>query len=197
MLFQSLFGNEPSEEQFAALDIEIARAAFDELFAGEKADAVVGFLSALKVAEPNDDLKREYTRLFVGPDKLKAAPWESVYLSGDRMIFQESTLKVRNHYRSQGFIPELYPKVADDHIALELDYLAKLAERATGRDLESMQASKAFLEEHVLAWTPDYATDLEQQTGRLYPQSAMPFLSFVKRDVELLSGLLNEEDASE
>jgi TorA maturation chaperone TorD len=66
-------------------------------------------------------LKSEYTALMIGPAKLPAPPWESAYLTRERIIFQESTLKVRRAYQKYQFLPANYPYEADDHLALELD----------------------------------------------------------------------------
>ena len=118
-------------------------------------------------------LQTEYTRLFVGPASLPAPPWESVYLCGENLIFQESTLAVRAAYRAAGYQAAGYPHEADDHLATELDFMASLAERASAAyeegDEESVQVLLAsqlrFLEEHLCVWTGPFATRLEERAG--------------------------------
>lgn len=51
------------------------------------------------VASGPDGLCSAYTKLFIGPAKLPAPPWESVYATGEPLLFQESTLAVRDAYR--------------------------------------------------------------------------------------------------
>jgi TorA maturation chaperone TorD len=196
-LFQSLLGNEPSTEQLQAIDIELAEEAF-EIMLSEKADEPVRLL---KLFEKTDiaALKGEYTRLFVGPHALKAPPWESVYITKDKMLFTKETLKVRNFYRSQGFIPAEYPHVADDHIAIELDFMAQLALRLqnaaeTGDDevyRETQTASSEFLQDHLLAWIPKYLEDLQEDTALFYPQAAEALLVFLQKDSEHLRAILS------
>ena len=126
-LGQSLAGSEPTGARLEAVDAGILAEAL----------AIVGiagdFGLAERVAKARQDLgaaRSLYTRLFVGPATPQAMPWESTYRSRSRALFRQETLEVRNAYRAQGFLPQAYPKVADDHLALELGFLAALAGRA-------------------------------------------------------------------
>lgn len=107
-----------------------------------------------------DALKRDYARLFVGPGTLLAYPWESVYRSNEHLIFEEQTLQVRQAYRAYGMeIPNLN-REPEDHIGLELLFVAHLA----GLALESLRnerhddveryidAMRDFLHDHTLVW---------------------------------------------
>ncbi len=108
------------------------------------------------------DLKSDYTRLFIGMGKVLAPPWESVYFSEERLVFQEQTLQVRNWYRRFGLESESIYKEPDDHIGLEMSfvsYLSSLALKALeeGDDqkyLELIEAQHQFLSEHLLKWGP-------------------------------------------
>lgn len=71
-------------------------------------------------------LKRDYDRLFVGPGKLLAVPWESVYRSQEGLIFEQQTVAVRQFYRRFAMAvpkPGIEP---EDHIGLELRFVAHL-----------------------------------------------------------------------
>lgn len=59
--------------------------------------------------------------------KVLAPPWGSVYMSEERLVFQKETLEVRNWYREFGLAAENLYREPDDHIALELGFLAHLA----------------------------------------------------------------------
>lgn len=110
------------------------------------------------------DLKSEYTRLFDHTERIPVAPWESVYLSKDHLLFQEQVLKVRNWYRTFDLeILNLY-KEPDDHIGLELAFVAHLANMAV-QALENndqgeldrlLDAQRDFLSEHVFKWVPTW-----------------------------------------
>lgn len=118
----------------------------------------------------HDDAGRErasaaYARLFVGPEALPVRPWESSWRGSDESLFQERTLEVRRAYFAEGYVCSGYPHVADDHIAIELDFMASLGVRmveALGRPdaLEArrlVHSSHSFLCGHAMAWMPDYA----------------------------------------
>ena len=104
----------------------------------------------------------DYNRLFVGPGEMLAAPWESVYRSKTKLTFQEPTLEVRALYERFGFESPAIHREPDDHLALELDFLATLSvlavEAARGGDAERLatcfETQQAFLQEHLLAWAP-------------------------------------------
>jgi len=120
--------------------------------------------------EAFDDLRAEYMRLFVGTGKVQAAPWESVHFSEERLVFQESTLDVRGWYRKFGLEPEKIHQEPDDHIGLEMlfvAHLASLALEALEQENEEqfnhyLSSQKRFLEEHLLKWGTYWASLVEK-----------------------------------
>ena len=60
--------------------------------------------------------KAEYGRWFVAQEA-DVYPWESVHVTGERVLFQRCTLEVREAYRAQGFQAAGYPHEPDDHLA--------------------------------------------------------------------------------
>lgn len=146
-----------------------------------------------------DKLRSEYTRLLLGPEKLPAPPWESVYMNEDRSLFTERTLEVRQAYVAYGYIPVNYPHDADDHIALELDFMLHLAELTQNSfEQDDIKATKkllldqkAFLEQHLLAWVGIFADQIKQsKTSYFYPQMAKLTEQVLKVDFEALNQLL-------
>lgn len=115
-----------------------------------------------------DALRSAYTRLFEGPAALPAPPWESVYASGENLIFQKSTLEVRAAYREAGYQAAGYPHEADDHLATELSFMAELAKRTSesyeegdvtvARKLLGIQCG--FLDQHLCKWVGMFADQL-------------------------------------
>jgi TorA maturation chaperone TorD len=91
--------------------------------------------------------------------------WESVYLTESHLVFQEQTLQVREWYRRFGLQMERLHREPDDHIGLELSFIAHLASRAVQAidevdeaSLDSLlQAQREFLSEHLLRWGPAWA----------------------------------------
>lgn len=144
---------------------------------------------------PGDALERlgrDYTRLFIGPETLPLKHWESVFRKNDAVLFQESTLEVRKAYLSEEVLPSEYPHVADDHVAIELDFMAYLAHgvcdslRACNVEaaVRQLEKSRCFLEEHLLKWIPKYAQGAARLKGtyRFYPESIMLLEEFLISD---------------
>ena len=104
------------------------------------------------------DLQADYTRLFVGTGKAIVPSWESVYFNKDGMLFQEQTIQVRQWYRRFGLESEKLNTEPDDHIGLELSFLAYLAqlglkaldENNAARFEQILQAQRQFISEHPL-----------------------------------------------
>jgi TorA maturation chaperone TorD len=109
-------------------------------------------------------LQADYTRLFVGIGNTLAPCWESVYFDEDVMIFQEQTLQVRQWYRRFGLEPEKLYSEPDDHIGLELSFLAYLAqlglqaleENDETRFEQILYAQRQFISEHPLRWVSEW-----------------------------------------
>jgi len=109
-----------------------------------------------------DDLRADYARLLIGPGRMLASPWESTYFNDERLVFQWQTLQVRAWYHRYGLEAANLHKEPDDHIGLELSFLAHLAQRGlqalAQRDDtvfdDALEAQRAFLSEHVLRWAP-------------------------------------------
>lgn len=134
-----------------------------------------------------DRMRDSYTRLFIGPGKLAALPWESCYAAEGRMLFQQNALDVRAAYREQGFEPVCKNKIPDDHVSLEIGFLAELAERVSAGDEGAKEASERFLKKHLLQWLPAYACDLAQTNEGFYPDAVSFIAGFAARDVERLA----------
>lgn len=198
LLFQRVFGSDPSKELFDSVDTDVADEAFKIVLAGDEAedDSTTKFLILLKDAHLKvEEWRSEYTRLFVGPAALPAPPWESVYTSNKRLIMQPSTLEIRTIYRAQGFIPALYPHVPDDHIALELDFIATLAGmslEAWGQQDEktaqsALVVSESFITKHLGSWVGSFARELcEKGNAHYYDCAARALATFALADAREL-----------
>ena len=204
-LMHKLFGREPDEELLNILTDEHTGEAFGLLSEEEKdiMDRTAVFLGEIREEKQNpaflEETKDEYTRLFIGPVSLVAPPWESVYGQKDAMLFQESTLEVRNTYRQYGLIPEGYPHVADDSLALELHFMALLAQRGldafyAGKndDLTAdLTGSSDFLKKHLLVWVPKFLERMKgAKTNILYPQMCLVLDEFLRKDAETVKEIL-------
>lgn len=119
----------------------------------------------------------DYTRLFVGAQKVAAPLWESVHFSRERMVFQERTLQVRAAYRAYNLEVEGFQHEPDDHLASELLFAAHLAriakEKLDAGDEEGFERVVSdqydFLEEHPNSWVEGWRDlILEKSNSNLY-----------------------------
>jgi TorA maturation chaperone TorD len=105
------------------------------------------------------DLRADYDQLFVGPDHLPSPPWESVYRTEERLVFDWPALEVKSEYRKLGLV-SIKPSDPDDHVGLELLFMAILAERQAEGDEVAQPAQQRFLREHLLQWAPAFCGDV-------------------------------------
>ena len=121
------------------------------------------------------ELLQDYNALFVGPGHLLAPPWESVYLTEEKLTFGPPTMEVRAFYLRHGL--EYFRKnhEPDDHFGLEMEFMAKLVSKQ--RQAQSKQEEEyyikeqmAFLEDHVLKWLNDFTNDVYQYSKTKYFQ---------------------------
>jgi TorA maturation chaperone TorD len=205
-LFQKLTGNEPDDQLLGVFFSEETRTVFD-LFNNEGsqsyANGVRAYIACSKAyhVDPEAFLskaKSEYTKNFLGPDHLIAPPWESVVTSKDHLLLQESTLQVRRFYASEGFRADLYPSVADDHLAYELDFVKRLAElcrdaRSSSDEVEFkrlIDRQAAFLDLHLLRWIEPYTALIQESKSHvLYPQLAVLLYAYLRIDRKLLEDM--------
>ena len=199
-LLHRLLGSEPTKELLAAVSSAESLEAV-ALFENEDSDAAAKLKAVLLACRDVelDAAKDEYTRLFLGPDKLIAPPWESCYTAKERALFQESTLAVRSWYQQYSYVPAGYPSHPDDHISLMMHFLALTTERAAacfGENLlcgcrSLLEGQKLFEQNHILNWADAYCADMDKsQTKVLYPQLAHAMASFVKYDQQIIGELL-------
>ncbi|CEP68076.1 DMSO/Nitrate reductase chaperone [Moorella glycerini] len=114
------------------------------------------------------ELQEDYNRLFVGPGHLEAPPWESVYRSKEHLLFGEETLAVREFYRSFGLESKKKNREPDDHLGLEMEFMAWLSRTAAAKvqageeATEFLQGQQRFLKEHLEQWVPALCSDIQK-----------------------------------
>lgn len=146
-----------------------------------------------------DELNEEYTELFIGPGHLEAPPWESVYLTREHLLFGEPTFKVRNFYHSFGIECSTGENEPDDHIGLELLFMAKLIEKTLANIAENksikkeIMGQKNFLEEHIMQWVPAFCNDLRKAAKhKFFYQLATITLGWLEAELVYLEGVLQD-----
>jgi TorA maturation chaperone TorD len=141
-----------------------------------------------------DALRIDYSRLFIGPYRLLAPPYGSVYLENTRRIMGNSTLDVRNKYADEGLRLDI--KEAPDHIAIELEFMYYLISKEIEAALsaESIDATsyltkqKDFLDAHLGIWVSDFSNNIAVNAETaFYRDLACQTKSFIEADLKGLS----------
>jgi len=146
--------------------------------------------SCVSLALELESLKIDFTRLFVGPFKVLAPPYGSVYLEDGKMM-GESTIDVRNWYEKEGL--DVVINDAPDHIAMELEFMyylvAKQTQATNAGNLQDIQdcqqKQKMFLSSHLARWLPPFAKNVQENAQTtFYKKLAQLTEIFVQRDLE-------------
>jgi len=105
-----------------------------------------------------EDLRIDYTRLFLGPFNIRSKPYGSVYLDGRNIVMGKSTMAVLALYREGGFhVAEAFAEMPD-HVAVELEFLYLLNTRLGDGQLEISERNRlaalerSLLDEHLGQW---------------------------------------------
>jgi len=147
---------------------------------------------AFKVSDL-EALKVDFSRLFVGPFKVLAAPYGSLYLEGAGRIMEDSTIDVRNRYQEEKL--DLSLKEVPDHIAVELEFLYFLIfkENEAIKNSDDQlaetfhQKQKSFLETHLGAWILQFNDKVQENAQtEFYKDLAKVTKSFIEKDLSKL-----------
>ena len=146
------------------------------------------------VSEGHEALLVDYTKLFLGPTDAAARPYGSVWLEGDGLLMQDSTVAVTRLYEQGGFeIAEDFRELPD-HIAAELEFLYLLLFREnqarSGNSAEALgevvALQKRFLAEHLGLWVGPFSAAVRKNAqSRFYRELAELTERFVKAQMNV------------
>ena len=99
-----------------------------------------------------------------------APPWESFYRTEERLMVSSHTLEVRAFYERFGLVSERKQQEPEDHIGLELEFMACLCDRHgeclrkghAGEAAVTVQAQRDFLDEHLLRWVSWFCEEVDR-----------------------------------
>jgi TorA maturation chaperone TorD len=107
-----------------------------------------------------EQLQGDHFQLFTGSGMPAAPPWASFYRTEERLMVSSHTLQVRALYDRFGLVSERKEQEPEDHVGLELEFMAFLCDRyrkcagkgARREAVAILAAQKGFLDEHLLPW---------------------------------------------
>lgn len=107
-----------------------------------------------------DEIQGDHFQLFIGSGMPMAPPWGSFYRTAEGLMVSRHTLEVRSFYERFGLVSERTEREPEDHVGLELEFMACLCEMY-GECLRkgdepgaavTLGAQRDFLDEHLLPW---------------------------------------------
>ena len=152
-------------------------------------------------AEMLEDLAADYAKTFLaaGDAAGKAAfPYESVYTGTDSQFGGSVQMNLNAEYAARGFsMREDMFKIMEDHIGLELNYMAELlkeqaAEIEAGEEKKADKLSKdmkKFFRRHISNWALLFANDIYKYTDRdFYKAIARITIGFMELEQKTILG---------
>ncbi len=144
-----------------------------------------------------EELSLEYCRLFIGPYALPCPPYGSVYLDGGQ-VMGPSAVDVLSRYRRAGLRTARGWAEPPDHIALELEFMARLAARFStategrqdGEARHLLGLQREFLRDHLGRWGTAFADRLARAAScHLYHFLAAFLPAWLAFDADILEAL--------
>ena len=157
-----------------------------------------------------EQLAVTFDRVFFGIGPLTARhafPYESVYTSDRGIMMQDAYAQVVRAYRDQHLAKDASFTEPEDHVAVELAFMATLADRAAtflgagtaegdAAADETVRQSLAFAQGHLLNWVDRFCVDLRTAAAvdgenGFYVALARFTDAFVREDAALLDDMLD------
>ena len=129
--------------------------------------------------QDTDELAVDYAGIYL-THTYRASPNESVWIDEEHLERQQSMFEVREYYHRYGLGAADWRKRADDHLVLQLQFLAHLFGEVQ-RD-EVFTTAARFMDEHLLRWLMPFA-------NRVAGRCTTPFYA----GINLLTGVYCEE----
>ena len=139
--------------------------------AAKGADMIAAWLEDGKDEDKEEAAAADFARAFLGAgvvNQIAAYPFESVYTSPTRLVMQDAYEACRQLYHKHGFVKSEDCDLHEDHVALQIQFLAHLSERAarafarsdSAAAAETLQLQKSFIESHIDNWVPRFCEDV-------------------------------------
>lgn len=134
-----------------------------------------------------NELQVEYSRLFIGPFHLYAAPYSSIYLDKQVLVMGESTQQAIDFYVKAGLDPSDENKEPPDHISTELEFMYFLLfQKVVKKEDDSFKMSISFLEKHLCHWVPLFTKRImESSENIVYLELSKLLDAFIQKEIEL------------
>jgi TorA maturation chaperone TorD len=146
-----------------------------------------------------EELDVDFARIFLGLNSPGAFPYESVYRTKLGLLMQDPFDEVRDFYGKMGFKKNPGLKEPEDHIAIELTFMANLAHQAgmalkndkKQEALTHLEQQREFLRQHLSPWVPSFCKDIQEVAWTEFFKSLASLLNaWISSDSEELDRLI-------
>ncbi|EGQ9577768.1 molecular chaperone TorD [Vibrio cholerae] len=143
------------------------------------------------------ELAADFCDLFLKSDRDSALPYASVY-TDQGLLNGKPAQQMRELLSAYGVTVEKNLNEPEDHLAIQLDFLAHLAISANQIEHSAqlslaLQAQSDFISQHLLTWLPAFAERCTQfDAFGLYSAAARLALAFIQQDKHCLDELIQE-----
>lgn len=106
---------------------------------------------------------------------------------------QDARDKVVAIYRKNGLDKIETLHVPEDHISIELEFMAALCRKMLETGECTLRVQKAFITEHLLNWVPEFCDDILKYAKTDFYKGVAAFtLDFLKADLQLIDEMILE-----
>lgn len=160
-----LHHTEPTGELLADLKaVEFPENLALKLSARESTELLAGALTEMPTpldAATLDNLAVDYAAIYLS-HSLSASPCESVWLDEEHLACQDAMFEVREWYKRFDLSAENWRTRSDDHLVLQLLFIAHLLKKNAGHD------AAAFMDAHLLRWLTRFAQRVATRCATQY-----------------------------
>ena len=122
-------------------------------------------LATLSAKIPNDEIRDEYMRLFIGVGRGEILPYASYYLTG--FLNDKPLANLRNAMAQMGIERAEGVKDPEDHIASLFDIMSGLIRGSFAADGD-LAAQADFFKKHIEPWAPLLMQDIEAAKSAVF-----------------------------
>ena len=101
-----------------------------------------------------NSLAADFAGIFLN-SSVGVSPYESVWISDENITHQESMFEIRDWYQKYELAAENWRVRADDHLVLQLQFIAHLMQQVDNPN--ALPDVALFMDEHILRWIGDFA----------------------------------------
>ncbi len=155
---------------------------------------ITSYLKERSVEAAYRELRHDYAELFLNASRNPAFPYESCYHAREPLVMQEPLAAVRKAYRDAGVGKSQSYADLDDHIAVELEFMRYMAEKAAKGESDDSQFD--FLRNHLMGWSVDFCAVLTgATTSEFYRGLAEMTMSFLFNERMYSFKALSQQEA--